>query len=85
MTLTSKAEGEGAKLAAISGGIYYPISQLSQIQTAYDDIVVQLRSAYVLTFRSQAASGETRPSLRLKVKVNKPNTFTSVGPIVRLN
>ncbi|MDQ6787213.1 MAG: VWA domain-containing protein, partial [Acidobacteriota bacterium] len=46
MSLTTKAEGEGERLAQISGGVYYPITQLSQIQTAYEDIVVQLRTAY---------------------------------------
>ena len=40
---------KGAKLAAVSRGIYYPITQLSQIQQAYDDIVIQLRSAYSIT------------------------------------
>src|SRR5690606_22755007 len=53
MTLTSRSEGEGAKLAEISGGIYYPIMRLPQIQTAYDDIVRQLRTSYAVTFRSK--------------------------------
>ena len=52
MGLTSKAEGEGERLARISGGIYYPIKQTSEIQDAYNDIVKQLRTAYSITFRS---------------------------------
>lgn len=76
MTLTTKAEGEGERLAKLSGGVYYPITQLSQIQAAYEDIVVQLRTAYDVKFRSKTAHDPSnRPSPRLKIKVNKPNTF----------
>ena len=59
MSLTAKAEDEGDKLARISGGVYYPISQISQIQKAYDDIVGQLRTAYNVTYRSDL--NETGP------------------------
>ena len=52
MGINTKAEGEGEKLAEVSGGVYYPITQLSQLQKAYDDIVVQLRTAYSVTYRS---------------------------------
>ena len=51
--LTTKATGEGERLAQISGGVYYPIRQLSELQKAYDDIAVQLRTAYSITFRSE--------------------------------
>ncbi len=81
--LTSKAEGEGEKLAKVSGGVYYPITQLSQIQTAYDDIVVQLRNAYSVTFRSEiAGTSANGASPRLKIKVNKQNMFVSIGSVV---
>jgi VWFA-related protein len=73
MGLTAKAEGEGEKLAHASGGVYYPITQLSQIQTAYDDIAKQLRTAYSVTFRSAVADNKT-PS-RVRVKVKKENAF----------
>ncbi len=85
MALTTKASGEGEKLAQISGGVYYPISQLSQIQKAYEDIVVQLRTAYTITFRSDSA--ETRgghASPRLKVKVNRENAFVKLGSVVEV-
>jgi VWFA-related protein len=82
MTLTSKAEGEGAKLAAVSGGVYYPITQISEIQKAYDDIVVQLRTGYALTFRSDASNGQAAP--RTRVRVKRDNAFVSVGPIERI-
>lgn len=76
--LTTKAEGEGEKLAAVSGGVYYPITQLNQIQKAYDDIVVQLRTAYAVTFRSQAVETGSGVSPRLKVRVSKPNSFVNI-------
>ena len=82
MTLSARAEGEGEKLAKVSGGVYYPITQLSQIQKAYDDIVSQIRSAYVVTFRSgYRAEPENRPSPRLKIRVNKPNAFAHVNSV----
>lgn len=83
--LTPKAQGEGERLAKVSGGLYYPISQLSQIQRAYDDIVVQLRTAYSVTFRSTTAADQAnRASPRLKVKVKRDNTFAAIGPVIAL-
>jgi VWFA-related protein len=85
MGLNTKAEGEGEKLAEVSGGVYYSITQLSQLQKAYDDIVVQLRSAYVLTYRSKSgeASGN-HASPRLKVKVKRENAFVKLGQVVEV-
>ena len=71
--------GEGEKLAQISGGVYYPITQLGQIQKAYDDIVVQLRTAYSVTYRSGTAERGNTP--RLKVKVKRENVFVKLGPV----
>jgi len=83
--LTSKAEGEGEKLASVSGGIYYPITQLSQIQKAYDDIVVQLRTAYSITYRSTIAEANSRlVSPRTKVRIKRTNAFAALGPITRV-
>jgi len=70
MGLTAKAEGEGEKLAHASGGVYYPITQLGQIQTAYDDIARQLRTAYSVTFRSSGSA-----QARLRVRVKRDNAF----------
>lgn len=85
ITLTSRAEGEGARLASASGGVYFPITQLSQIQKAYDDIVVQLRTAYAITYKSDSSeSSEGRASPRMKVKVKRDNVFTSIGPVSRV-
>jgi len=85
MALTSKAESEGEKLAQISGGVYYPIRQLSEIQKAYEDIVAQLRTAYSITFRSNTAEiRDNRASPRLKVKVNRENSFVKLGSVVEV-
>lgn len=82
MALTSKAEAEGARLAQVSGGVYYPIRKLSDLQKAYEDIAVQLRTSYIVTFRSDSAdANENRASPRLRIKVNRPNSFVSLGTI----
>lgn len=79
MALTAKSEGEGEKLAKLSGGVYYPISEVGQIQQAYEDIVLQMRSAYRVTFRSSSASGSgDQPSPRLKIRSKRNNTFATV-------
>ncbi|MBK6749775.1 MAG: VWA domain-containing protein [Acidobacteria bacterium] len=56
MSLSAKSSGEGERFAKISGGVYYPITRIEQIQQAYRDIAVQLRTAYVITFRSELAA-----------------------------
>jgi VWFA-related protein len=76
--LTSKADAEGKRLAEISGGVYYPITQLAQIQTAYDDIVVQLRTSYDVSFRSEISAADVKPSPRLKIRTKRPNTFVQI-------
>lgn len=76
MGLTTKAEGEGEKLAKASGGVYYPITQLDQIQTAYDDIAKQLRTAYSVTFRSTSdVNGNATAQSRVRIKVKRENAF----------
>ncbi|MEO6333395.1 MAG: VWA domain-containing protein, partial [Pyrinomonadaceae bacterium] len=85
MTLSARAAGEGEKLAKVSGGVYYPITQLSQIQKAYDDIVTQIRTAYSVTFHSGfQADPNNRPSPRLKIRVNKPNAFVQVNSVTAI-
>ena len=78
MSLSAKSEGEGDKLAKLSGGVYYPITQIGQIQKAYEDIVVQLRSAYNITFRSEMFDPNAGASPKLKVKVKNDNAFTTI-------
>ncbi len=86
LTLTSKANEEGTRLAKVSGGVYYPISQLSQINTAYEDIVLQLRTAYDVTYRSELPDGVSNRGAgpRLRIRVDRPNSFVQMGPVVRV-
>jgi VWFA-related protein len=83
--LTTKAESEGEKLAKISGGVYYPIARLSDLQKAYDDIVLQLRTAYSVTFSSDTANAAgNRASPNLKVRVKRENSFVKLGSVVEV-
>ncbi len=83
MSLSAKSKGEGDRLAKISGGVYYPITQIGQIQQAYEDIVIQMRSAYNVTFSSDnSAVGTNGASPRLKIRSNRENTFASVTSVV---
>lgn len=81
MSLSVKAEGEGERLARISGGVYYPITDIAQIQRAYEDIVVQLRTAYNVTFRSDTSMTTNGAPLRIKVRSKRPNTFATVNSV----
>lgn len=65
MTLTTRAEQEGETLGKISGGVYYPIRRLEDLQAAYEDVVSQLRMAYTITYRSSSpGTGERRLRVR---------------------
>ncbi|HVQ56775.1 MAG TPA: VWA domain-containing protein [Pyrinomonadaceae bacterium] len=79
--LTSKAKGEGEKLAKVSGGVYYPITQLSQIQTAYEDIVRQLRTAYDIEYHSELGGTDAGVSPRLKVRSKRPNSLVQIRSV----
>ena len=83
--LSTRAEAEGAKLAKASGGVYYPIRQLSDLQKAYDDVVKQLRTSYMVTFRSKLSpeegAGGGRTSPRVRVKINRENVYTRLGAL----
>jgi VWFA-related protein len=86
MALTSKSESEGKKLAQISGGVYYPITQIGDLQKAYDDIVLQLRTAYSITFRSDIPdSRDNRASPNLKVKVKRENSFVKLEAVLAVS
>lgn len=79
MSLSAKSSGEGEKLADISGGVYYPISSVDQIQRAYQDIVIQLRTAYIIRFRSDSATNGLSP--RLKVRSKRAETYASIQSV----
>ncbi len=81
LTLTTRAEEEAKKLAAASGGIYYPIKRLEDLQKAYDDVVAQLRSAYTITYASNSASS----SPRVRVRTNRDGASVRLSPVVGLN
>jgi VWFA-related protein len=81
LTLTTRAEEEGRKLAAASGGIYYPIHRLEDLQRAYDDVVAQLRSAYTITYASNSASAAPR----VRVRTNRDGASVRLSPVVGLN
>jgi VWFA-related protein len=82
LTLTTRAEDEGRKLAAASGGIYYPIRRLEDLQKAYDDVVAQLRSAYTITYASNSVSSS---SPRVRVRTNRDGASVRLSPVVELN
>ena len=81
LTLTTRADDEGRKLAAASGGVYYPIRRLEDLQKAYDDIVTQLRSAYTITYASNSVSS----SPRVRVRTNRDGASVRLSPVVEVN
>jgi VWFA-related protein len=81
LTLTTRADEEGRKLAAASGGMYYPIRRLEDLQKAYDEVVAQLRSAYTITYASNSASA----SPRVRVRTNRDGASVRLSPVVELN
>ena len=81
--LTSKARAEGPKLASVSGGVYYEISRLSQLQSAYEDIVRQLRTAYDIEYRSELGGIDAAVSPRLRIRTKKPGSYVQIRSVVR--
>jgi VWFA-related protein len=81
LTLTTRAHEEGQKLAQVSGGVYYPIRHLGELQRAYDDVVVQLRTAYTITYASNS-----RPSVnpRVRVRANREGASVRLSPVVNV-
>ena len=81
LTLTTRAHQEGQKLAAASGGVYYPIRHLEELQRAYDDVVVQLRTAYTITYASNL-SPAGNPHVR--VRANREGASVRLSPVVNV-
>jgi Ca-activated chloride channel family protein len=79
LELTSRADAEGRKLAEVSGGTYYPITRLEQLQRAYDDVAAQLRTAYTITYESGAGS---RTDARVRVRVARDGASVRLSPAV---
>lgn len=82
LELTSRAGEEGARLAEVSGGKYYPITRLEQLQQAYDDVAAQLRTAYTITYESGA---DARPESRVRVKVSREGASVRLSPAVAVS
>lgn len=82
LELTSRAEEEGARLADVSGGKYYPITRLEQLQRAYDDVAAQLRTAYTITYESGA---DARADSRVRVKVSREGASVRLSPAVAVS
>jgi VWFA-related protein len=82
LTLTSRAEEEGARLAEVSGGKYYPITRLEQLQQAYDDVAAQLRTAYTITYETGESA---RPDARVRVKVAREGASVRLSPAVAVS
>jgi VWFA-related protein len=78
LTLTTRAEEEGRQLASVSGGVYYPITRLEDLQRAYDDIVSQLRMSYTVTYASNVTGRERR----VRVRVNRDGASVRLSPAV---
>ena len=81
LTLTTRAEDEARKLAAASGGVYYPIRRLEDLQKAYDDVVVQLRTAYTVTYASNSTPSGRR---QVRVHTNREGASVRLSPVVGL-
>lgn len=79
LELTSRADEEGRRLAEVSGGTYYPITRLEQLQRAYDDVAAQLRTAYTITYESAPA---VRREARVRVRVTREGATVRLSPAV---
>jgi VWFA-related protein len=79
LTLTTRAHEEGQKLATASGGVYYPIRHLEELQRAYDDVVVQLRTAYTITYASTLTPAGNP---RVRVRANREGAAVRLSPVV---
>ena len=79
LTITTRAAEEAFKMAETSGGVYYPISRLEDLQRAYDDVVVQLRTAYTITYASNADAMGHR---RIRVRANREGAAVRLSPVV---
>ena len=82
LTLTTRAEEEGRKLAAVSGGVYYPVRRIQDLQRAYDDVVRQLRTAYTITYASNSTPSGDR---RVRVRANREGASVRLSPVVNVS
>lgn len=81
LTLTTRAHAEGQRLAQASGGVYYPIRHLDELQRAYDDVVVQLRTAYTITYASNLTPASNP---RVRVRTKREGAAVRLSPVVNV-
>lgn len=79
LTITTRAAEEGEKLASVSGGLFYPIKRLEDLQKAYEDVVAQMRTAYTITYSSTAGGTGHR---RVRVRANREGASVRLSPAV---
>ena len=77
LTITTRAAEEGEKLASVSGGVFYSIKRLEDLQKAYDDVVAQLRTAYTITYSSDGTGRR-----RIRVRANRDGASVRLSPAV---
>jgi VWFA-related protein len=77
LTLTTRADQEARKLAEVSGGVYYQITQMDELQKAYDDVVAQLRMSYTITYASV-----TNSARRVSVRANRDGAAVRLSPAI---
>jgi VWFA-related protein len=79
LTITTRAAEEGEKLAGVSGGVFYPIKRLEDLQKAYDDVVAQMRTAYTITY---ASTPDSKGRRRIRVRANRDGASVRLSPVV---
>jgi VWFA-related protein len=79
LTITTRAEEEGQKLATASGGVFYSIKRLEDLQKAYDDVVAQMRTAYTITY---ASGTDSKGHRRIRVRANRDGASVRLSPVV---
>ncbi|OLE51663.1 MAG: hypothetical protein AUG51_21795 [Acidobacteria bacterium 13_1_20CM_3_53_8] len=81
LTITSRAAEEGQRLADASGGLFYSIRRIEDLQKAYDDVVTQLRTAYTITYLSNAGTTSER---RIKIHANREGAMVRLSTAVNV-
>jgi VWFA-related protein len=79
LTITTRAAEEGQKLADASGGVFYSIKRIEDLQKAYDDVVAQMRTAYTITYDSTANTSGQR---RVRVRANREGASVRLSPAI---
>lgn len=78
LTVTTRADEDGRKIANASGGVFYSIHRLEDLQRAYDDVVKELRTAYTITYASNS-----EPTYRhVKVRTNRDGSSVRLSPVI---